>query len=135
MQSVAIPQINRRHTNPFPSFVTLIVRFDLVDPEIPHVLGAVLAEPDVDQEIGVLLAGSEVRRSVLGAEFIVNRVAEKRRCLPTTKGAGAFGFVIEGRTQGDDAEDLFGPLFECFRLKSGVKNLVPCLVPSAPCAQ
>lgn len=77
------------------SLVTLVVRFDFLDPVISYVLGAVLAEADVDEKIGVFLARLEVRTGVLGAECVVNRVAKKGRHLPTTKGAGALGFIIE----------------------------------------
>lgn len=100
----------------------MIVRFDLVDPVVSHVLGAVFAEPDVDEEVGVFLARLEVWNSLLRAEFVVYRVAKKGRCLPTTKGAGALGFVIEGRSQGDDAEDLYGSCLSAFVRGAELRN-------------
>ena len=75
----------------------MIVCFDLVDPVISDVLGAILAESDVDEEVAVLFARLEVWSSLFGAEFVLNRVAKEGRCLPTTKGAGTLGLVVEGR--------------------------------------
>jgi hypothetical protein len=77
VQSIAIPQVNRRHTNHFPTLFTLIVRFDLIDPVVSYILGAVLAEPDVDEEVGVGFARSEVWTGICGAELFVNSVAKK----------------------------------------------------------
>jgi hypothetical protein len=49
----------------------LVIGFDLVNPILAHVLRAVLAEPNIDEEVRVLLAGAEVGSGLLAAKFLV----------------------------------------------------------------
>jgi hypothetical protein len=66
VQTISIPEIDRRHPDPLPPVITLVVFRDLLVPELPDVGGAIFAKPNVDQEIGVLFAGYKVwRRLVL----------------------------------------------------------------------
>jgi hypothetical protein len=60
----------------------LVIGFDLVDPIVAHILGAVLAKPNVDEKVGVVLAGAEVRGRLIAAEFLVDTLSEQCWGLP-----------------------------------------------------
>jgi hypothetical protein len=76
MQPIPIPEINRRHTNAPPALVARIIFLDLADPVVSNVLGYILAEADVDQEIRVTLAGHEIRRRRSRTELVSDGCAE-----------------------------------------------------------
>jgi hypothetical protein len=61
VQSISIPEIDRRHPDPPPPVITLVVLRDLLVPKLPDVGGAIFAKSNVDQEIGVFFAGYKVR--------------------------------------------------------------------------
>jgi len=62
MQPIPIPEIDSRHADPLPALIALVIGFDFIDPVITHILGYILAEANVDEEVGVLFAGLEVWR-------------------------------------------------------------------------
>jgi hypothetical protein len=76
MQSIPIPQIDRRHTDPLPTLIPFVIRFNLFHPIVAHILGAILAKPDIDEEVGVVFTGAEVGGRRLAAEFFVDRFSE-----------------------------------------------------------
>lgn len=110
MQSIPIPKINRRHTDSLPSVVSRIVLLNFVDPVFAHILRYVLAEADVDEEVGVFFAGLEVGRGNLAAELLFDGFAwvvldlsmgratggraEKIGCLPASQRTSALRLVV-----------------------------------------
>ena len=82
MQSIPIPQINRRHPNPPPALIPAIIRRDLTDPVVPHIRATIRSKPDIDQEIGILFAGREVGCWSGAAEFFGDGFGQERRGLP-----------------------------------------------------
>lgn len=105
MQAIPLPQVHSRHSRPAPSLVPSVVRCYRLHPEVPDALVAFLAETDVDEEITELVLGLEVRRRRLGGPS-VDAAGEEAGAVPAAEGAGAFGFVVEGSAEGDDAFDL-----------------------------
>lgn len=75
MQSIPIPQINRRHANPLPSLVPRVILLNLANPVVAHLLFHIFAEANVNQEIRVLLAGLEIRCRSFGGEFVLDGLA------------------------------------------------------------
>ena len=106
MQPVPLAQIDGRHPRPPSPIVALVVALDGLDPEVAHVLAAVFAEADVDQEIAVVRVRLEVRCRV-GGRPGVDRARAGGVAVPAAELAGAFGFVVEGGAEGDDALDLY----------------------------
>lgn len=95
MQPIPIPQIDRRHANPLPALISLIILLDLADPVVAHLLIYLFAKANVDEEVGVLLAGPEVRCGGLRGELVLDGLAEESGSLSASERAGALGFVVE----------------------------------------
>jgi len=105
MQPIPLAQINRRHPRPAPPIIAPVIPLDGLDPVLPDVFPAVLAEADVDQEIAVVVVRLEVGRG-RGRGPLVDRARAGGRAVPAAEFARAFGFVVEGGAQGDYAFDL-----------------------------
>ncbi len=105
MKPVPLPQIDSRHPCPPASVVATVIPLDRLDPKISHLLLAILAETDVDQEVAVVRIRFEIRR-VLGGGPGVDGTGAGSCAVPAAELARAFGFVVEGGTQGDYALDL-----------------------------
>lgn len=123
MQPIPLSEINRRHPSPPPPVIALVVRLDLLDPEVARLLVAVLAEADVDQEVAVVLGRLEVICFLVGRP-LVDRARAGGDAVPAAVGAGALGFVVHGGAEGDDALDLGGWL--------ALLTAVPCLLLEDP---
>lgn len=62
MQSIALRQIDRGHTDPSTAGVTAVVLLYGMAPELPRLLGTALVESDVNQEVAVFKIWLEVCR-------------------------------------------------------------------------
>jgi hypothetical protein len=138
MQPIPIPQIDRRHPNPPPSLIPLIVIPDLLSPERPSVLRHILTKPDIDQEIGILISRNKIRGRRSRSKSIDSGL-EERASVPAAEGDGARGFGVERGPERDDAEYLavfsIGCICElvmCVRLSGGE---VPSWALGAPYAR
>lgn len=109
MQSISIPQINRRHPNPLPTFITRIILLKLLRPEFLRLRGAILAKALRYEKLGEFLSRHEVRRGliVLCAEVARDEVGEGIQSLPAAKLATAFGFKVERCSEGNYTLDLY----------------------------
>lgn len=105
MQPITIPEVNSSHTRPPPPIITPIIGLDLILPVLAYLAGTILAKPNIDQEIAILIAGLEIGRCIVGRPLI-DAAAEQLRRVPTPETAGAVGFVVERCAEGDYAKDL-----------------------------
>jgi hypothetical protein len=94
-QSISLPQIYRRHPNPPPALITLIIPLHFPLPKLPHLLIAVVAKPDVDQVVAVGVLKLEVGGRVVGGPG-VDGGGEGAVAVPAAEGDGVRGFVVEG---------------------------------------
>ena len=93
MQAISLPQINRRHPRPPPSGITPVVILNGLLPEIPDAAVAVLAEPDVNQEVAERVFGLKVGGRFGGSPIVDGTCA----CVDTVPAAEltcAFRLVV-----------------------------------------
>ena len=105
MQAISLPQINRRHPRPPPSGVTPVVILNGLLPEIPDAAVAVLAEPDVNQEVAERVFGLKVG-SRFGGSPVVDGTCACVDTVPAAELACAFRLVVHRGAKGNDAFDL-----------------------------
>ena len=107
VQTISIAQVDGRHPGSPTAGVALIVLLDGLLPEAPHVRRAVLAEPDVDQKVAVVVVWLEGIRGLIGGP-LVDGAGACFHAIPAAELTRALGFVVERRAEWDDAGDLVG---------------------------
>lgn len=105
METVSCLQVDRRHSQSFPSILSEVVVMDGLFPESSFLAGHILPEANVNQEICTFRRRLKVRIAFL-IIAILNGWTEKARCVPATQITGALRLVIKRRTQRNDAFDL-----------------------------
>ena len=118
MQPITISQINRRHPGSLPPIIALIIRRDGLLPKLAHLLGTILTETDVDEEIRVRIVGLEVRGGVFGCPCF-DGAGDVADAVPAAQFDGAGGFVVHRCAEGDYALDLWTEEEEDERLGQG----------------
>lgn len=93
MQPIPLGEVNRGHADPTSAVIAPVVLLDGATPKLAHILGTVLVETDVDQEIAVLGMRLEIRRRrrrrpPLDVGFQIGWP------VPAAELARAFGFVV-----------------------------------------
>lgn len=89
MQPIPLPQIDRRHPRPPPPLIPLIIRLNSLAPKLSLLLGAILAESDINQEIAVVEVRLEIWGGV-GRGPVVNGSGAGCDAVPAAEFAGAF---------------------------------------------
>jgi hypothetical protein len=104
VKSTSLAQVNSRHPRAPAPIIALIVRLDGPPPEIPRLRGAVLPEPDVDQEVAAVGVRLEGGRDRGGGPF-VDGARAGGDAVPAAEFAGALALAVHGCAEGSDAFD------------------------------
>jgi hypothetical protein len=104
MQPITIAKIDRSHTSTLSTFVTDIVVCDFVTPKVANGLVAILAESDIDEKIGKIVAWVEVVVCRFTPAFDYRREVSGR--VPTIQFTGLWRFKVERCAEWDDTRYL-----------------------------
>lgn len=133
MQPIALRKVDCSHADSSAAVVATVVLSNPVAPVLACLPGTVLVETNVDQEVAVFKVRLEIRGRLVGRPTL-DVWTEITGAVPALELAGAFGFIIQRGSQGDDTGDLY------IRLSKGCSRIMrincipsPALaVPSAP---
>jgi hypothetical protein len=73
MQPIPIPQVDRRHTDPFPPLLAPIILPNLFKPILPNIRRTLLAKPNLDQKRQKLISRDKLGPSILGPKRIFDK--------------------------------------------------------------
>ena len=105
MQTISLPQVNRRHARSPPAIVALIIALDGFGPEISNAAVTVLAEANVYQKVAEFVVWFEIGGG-LGAGPSVDGTGAGVYTVPAAERAGSLGFKVEGCAKWNDTLDL-----------------------------
>lgn len=105
MQPIPLAQVNRRHPRPPPPIIPLVIPLDRLLPELSRLTRAVLAKPNVDQEIAEVVVRDEVWCGLVRRPRI-DRARASGDTIPAAEATRALRLVVKGGSQGNDALNL-----------------------------
>lgn len=93
VQAIAVTQVDGGHASAASAVVALVVGGNDLAPGVSRLLGTVLAEADVDEEVAVFLVWLEVGCGGFAGPF-VDRPRAGRDAIPAAEVSRPFGFVV-----------------------------------------
>lgn len=105
VQAIALTQVDCGHASAASAVVALVVGGNDLAPGVSRLLGAVLAEADVDEEVAVFLVWLEIGGRVFAGPF-VDWSCARGDAIPAAEFSCPFGFIVERCAERNNALDL-----------------------------